>query len=91
MCIFQSSKFSSRAVSKIITEAEAKKTLSASAVPWQFFADVIEQISVFALAIPRQSSEVASATLFYLINQYKTVINCSVKPVINSKQFKNIC
>ena len=36
------SKFSSKAVGKIITEAEAKKTLF-------FFADVIEQISVFSV------------------------------------------
>ena len=43
--------FSSKAVGKIIAEVEAKKTF-ASAVLRQFFVDVIEQISVFALAIP---------------------------------------
>ena len=43
----QHSNFSSKAVGKIITEAEAKKKLFAN-----FFANVIEQISVFALAIP---------------------------------------
>ena len=44
--------FNSKAAGKIIAEAEASKTLFASAVPWQFFSDIIEQISVFALAIP---------------------------------------
>ena len=64
--------FSSKAISKIISKAEAKIILFATAVPWQ-------------------SSEVISAMLFYLINHYKTIINCSAKPVNNSKQFKNIC
>ena len=48
----QHSNFSSKAVDKIIAEVEAKKTLLASAVPRLFFADVIEQISLFDLAIP---------------------------------------
>ena len=39
----QRSNFSSKAVGKIIAKVEAKKT---------FFADIIEQISVVALAIP---------------------------------------
>ena len=43
--------FSSKAIGKIIADVEAKKTF-ASAVPRQFFANIIEQISVFALAIP---------------------------------------
>ena len=47
----QRSNFSSKAIGKIIAKAEAKKTF-ASAVPRQYFAEVIEQISVFALAIP---------------------------------------
>ena len=40
---FQHSNFSSKAISKIIAEVEAKKTLFTSAVPGNFFADVIEQ------------------------------------------------
>ena len=51
MKLLQRSNFSSKAVGKIIAEAEAEKTF-ASAVPRQFFVDVIEEISVFALAIP---------------------------------------
>ena len=39
-------------------------------LPWQF---------------PWQSSEVTFAMLFYLINHYKTIINCAAKPVNNSK------
>ena len=44
----QHSNFSSKAVGKIITEVDAKKYY----LPWQFFANVIKQISVLALAIP---------------------------------------
>ena len=70
---WQRSNFSSKAVGKIIAEAEAKKTFASAVplyLPWQF---------------PRQSSEVTSALLFHLINHYKTIINCSAKPVNNSK------
>ena len=80
----QRSNFSPKAVGKIIAEAETKKNIyrgSASAIfcrrnrtnlylPWQF---------------PRQSWEVTSAMLFYLINYYKIIINCSAKPMNNSK------
>ena len=48
--IIQRSDFSSKAVGKIIAEAEAKKTF-ASAVPRYFFCQH-KQISIFALAIP---------------------------------------
>ena len=65
----QHSNFSSKTVGKIIAEAKAKKTF-ASALPRQFFANAIKQISVFALAISWQSSEVTSLMLFYLINHY---------------------
>ena len=41
----------------------------------------MEQISVFALAIP-------SAVLFHLINHYKTIINCSAKPVTTLNSLK---
>ena len=50
------SNFSSKAVGKIIAEVEAKKTF-ASTESRHFFADLIEQISVFALAIPSAISE----------------------------------
>ena len=69
----QRSNFSSKGVGKIIAEAEAKK---------KHFADVIESRY---WQFPRLSSEVTSAMLFYLINHYKTIINCLVKSLNNSK------
>ena len=50
-----------------------------------FFADLIEQISIFALVIPSAVFGSYFGMLFYLINHYKAIINCSVKPVNNSK------
>ena len=47
----QCSNFISKAVGKIIVEAEAQNAFG-SAMSRQFFADVIEQISVFVLSIP---------------------------------------
>ena len=82
----QHSNFSSKAVGKIIAEVEAKKSLFASAVPQHFFfADVIKQSLYLPWQFPGQSSKVTTAMLFYLINDYKTIINCSLKPVNNSK------
>ena len=46
----QHSNFSSKAISKIIAEAEARKHLPQQCLG-NFFASVIQQISVFALAI----------------------------------------
>ena len=48
----QRSNFSSKAIGKIIAEAEAKKNILPRQCLSNFFANVIEQISVFALAIP---------------------------------------
>ena len=82
----QRSNFSSKAVGKIIAEVEAKKTLFASAVPRQFFCRRNRTNLCICLG-PRQSSEVTTVMLFYLINHYKAIINCSAKPVSNLKTF----
>ena len=52
MVLFQRSNFSSKAVRKIIAEAEGKKHYLPRQCLGKSFANVMEQISVFALAIP---------------------------------------
>ena len=50
--IIQRSNFSSKAIGKTIAEAEAKKHYLPRQCLGNFFANVMEQISVFALVIP---------------------------------------
>ena len=74
---YQHSNVSSKAVNKIIAEAEAKKIIICLGSASANFLPMCWNKSLY---LPShflwQSSEVTSTMLFYLINHYETIINC---------------
>ena len=81
---------SSKVVSKIIAKVEARNCSLSQQCLGNPFARVISQIFVFALANPSEIFGSYFAMLFYLFNQYKTIIKCLVKAVNSSTYFRNI-